>query len=58
MASGFNFKRFVKLLESGDIVIDIRIGQHLDGRPHDHGTGFRIKLNKLDRCFKKREKVL
>ena len=58
LASGFSFKRFIELLKSGDILIDIRIGQYPDGRPHDHGTGFRIKPDKLDRCFEKRKRVL
>ena len=58
LASGFSFKRFVDLLKSGDILTDIRIGQYPDGRPHDHGTGFRINPGKLDMCFEKRDRVL
>ena len=58
LLSGFRFKRFTELLQAEDILADIRIGQYPDGRPHDHGTGFRIQPGKLDMCFEKREKVL
>ena len=58
LLSGFSFKRFTELLQSEDILTDIRVGQYHDGRPHDHRTGFRIQPGKLDLCFEKREKVL
>ena len=38
-------------LEDGELFIDIRIGVYSSGRnigrTHDHGTAFRIKLDKL-----------
>ena len=55
---GFDFQNFIKLLQTGDIKVDIRIGQYSDGRPHDHGTGFRIFPDKLDLCFSKRKRVV
>ncbi len=58
LLSGFSFKHFKKLLKEGKIRIDVRIGQHSDGTPHDHGTGFRIMHNDLDLCFSTRERVL
>ena len=58
LLTGFSFKRFTELLQSEDILADIRIGQYPDGRPHDHGTGFRIQPGKLDMCFETRERVL
>ncbi len=58
LLSGFSFKNFINLLRSGDILLDIRIGQYPDGRPHDHGTGFRVQQSKLDLCFLQRERVL
>jgi len=58
LLSGFNFENFLKLLEQGVILIDIRIGQYSDGRLHDHGTGFRVHPDKLDLCFKHRERIL
>ncbi|MGC8979806.1 MvaI/BcnI family restriction endonuclease [Caldisericum sp.] len=58
LLSGFNFGSFVRLLQEGTILVDIRIGQYPDGRAHDHGTGFRVLPAKLDLCFKHREKIL
>lgn len=58
LMSGFSFDRFVELLVSKYIVIEIRIGQYPDGKPHDHGTGFRIHPNYLDHCFSYKEKIL
>ena len=57
LLSGFSFDRFIELIKAGSIIIDIRIGQYTDGRPHDHGTGFRIKPNNLSECFSKRNKI-
>ncbi|MBI4209941.1 MAG: MvaI/BcnI restriction endonuclease family protein [Candidatus Diapherotrites archaeon] len=54
----FNFERFIELVKQGLIAVDIRIGQYSDGRPHDHGTGFRVMPGKLDLCFKQREQIL
>lgn len=58
LLSGFDFENFVRLLKEGTILVDIRIGQYPDGRPHDHGTGFRVLPAKLDLCFEHREKIL
>ena len=55
---GFDFENFLKLLREGTLLVDIRIGQYPDGRPHDHGTGFRIMPDRLDQCFSDRKKVL
>ncbi|MGC8976258.1 MAG: MvaI/BcnI family restriction endonuclease [Candidatus Ratteibacteria bacterium] len=56
--NGFSFENFKKLIKEGIILIDIRIGQYQNGRTHDHGTGFRIFINKLDLCYQRREKIL
>jgi hypothetical protein len=56
--SGFSFENFTRRLEEGEIVVDVRIGQYPDGRPHDHGTGFRVKPDNLGLCFSRRERVL
>lgn len=58
LLSGFNFDNFVHLLKEGVILVDIRIGQYPDGRPHDHGTGFRVLPDKLDLCFSHRERIM
>ncbi len=58
LLSGFSFENFIKLLESGDILVDVRIGQNPDGTTHDHGTGFRVSPDKLDLCFSNREQLM
>jgi len=58
LLSGFNFDAFLNALREGIILVDIRIGQYPDGRPHDHGTAFRIFPDKLDLCFKNRERIM
>jgi hypothetical protein len=58
LLSGFDFNNFVQLLKDDVIRVDIRIGQYLDGRPHDHGTGFRVFPDKLDLCFSHRERII
>jgi hypothetical protein len=58
LLSRFNFENFLKLLKDGIILVDIRIGQYSDGRPHDHGTGFRVFPDKLDLCFKDRKRII
>ena len=37
LLSGFDFDNFISLLKEGVILVDIRIGQYPNGRPHDHG---------------------
>ena len=55
---GFSFENFKKLVRDGVICVDLRIGQYPDGRPHDHGTGFRIQPDKLELCFETRERIM
>lgn len=58
LLSGFNSDSFINLLKEKVIFVDIRIGQYPDGRPHDHGTGFRVFPDKLDLCFEHRERIM
>jgi len=50
-----NFNSFLKEIEKGNIQFDIRIGVHKSGRnygkPHDHGSGFRIKKENLIKLY-------
>jgi len=50
---GFEFDRYLRC-----IYYDIRIGRYPDGRPHDHGSGFRIKRRNLEDAFQVCEKIL
>jgi len=58
LLSGFSFEGFLTLLKERRILCDIRIGQYTNGRPHDHGTAFRVMPANLDACFSHREKVI
>lgn len=58
LLSGFDFDNFVALVEQQVIKVDFRIGQYPDGSAHDHGTGFRVKSDALNMCFKHRRKIL
>jgi len=58
LLTAFSFDRFSQLVSSGDLKLDLRLGHYPDGRPHDHGTGFRILPKHLPECFEKIERVL
>lgn len=51
LMTGLTLDKFLEALEVGDILVDIRIGVYnsgkKEGKTHDHGTGFRIKLSNL-----------
>ena len=53
----FNFEKFLNQVENGGIMFDIRIGVHKTigsksyGKPHDHGSGFRVKKEKIVELF-------
>ena len=42
-----NFNKFLE-----NLFYDIRIGRYPDGRPHDHGSAFRVKKTALPNIFK------
>jgi hypothetical protein len=51
-----NFKSFLEEIEEGNIQFDLRIGVHKSGKnygkPHDHGSGFRIRKENIDKLYK------
>lgn len=56
--SGFDYDAMIDLLEQGKIFVDLRIGQHPDGRTHDHGTGFRIRESDHHLLFKVNNRIV
>lgn len=58
----FNFDKIKELIKNGIIRVDIRIGRYRSGKqkgkPHDHGTGFRIFEDKFDLCFRERKRLI
>ena len=59
---GIDFEKFIANLQKGILKVDVRLGFYDSGKrygkPHDHGTGFRINPAKLYLCFKKRERIV
>jgi len=58
LLSGFDYAGFASALKEGTVCVDVRIGQYPNGKPHDHGTGFRVLPSKFGLCFKQRQKLL
>lgn len=56
-----SFERFLRMVDEGLIMYDIRIGSYKSGRnygkPHDHGSGFRIIESNLRLLYSEYEKV-
>ena len=56
-----SFENFLDLVEEGVIMYDVRIGAHKmganRGKTHDHGSGFRIKKNDMQRLYRKSLKI-
>lgn len=52
---GLTFNKFLKAIQNGDILYDIRIGVYGNGKnkgkTHDHGSGFRIKKDRIAKVF-------
>lgn len=53
-----DFEKFIYMLDNGSIMFDIRMGVHKSGKnygkPHDHGSGFRIKRENLVDLYKEK----
>jgi hypothetical protein len=51
----FSFVKFLEAIENGVIMFDIRIGVYKTGskygKPHDHGSGFRIKKENIVQLY-------
>lgn len=56
LLTGLTFDKFLKAIKEGDIFYDIRIGVYRGGKnkgkTHDHGSGFRIRKNRIKDVFK------
>lgn len=54
----FDFELFKKRVKADDILVDLRMYYRPNGSVRNHGTGFRVKIKKLDDCFSKRTKLI
>jgi hypothetical protein len=55
LLSGLSFEKLIKFIKEGLILYDIRIGVYrsgkLKGKTHDHGSGFRVLKNNINKIF-------
>jgi len=55
LLSGLTFDKFIHFIKEGLILYDIRIGVYrsgkLKGKTHDHGSGFRVLKNNINKIF-------
>lgn len=58
LLSGFDFELFQKMVKKDQIVVDFRMYYKLNGSVRNHGTGFRIKINKLYNCFRNKDRLI
>jgi len=54
----FNFASFKKMIKKDYVVVEFRMFYKPNGQVRNHGTGFRVKINKLYDCFKKKVRLL
>ena len=55
---GFDFSLFKKMVKRDFIVVDFRMYYRPSGSVRNHGTGFRIKINKLYNCFENKVRLI
>lgn len=59
LLSGLTFEKFIDSIKNGLIVYNIRLGVYRSGKnkgkAHDHGSGFRVLKNNLNKVFKAEE---
>jgi len=58
LLSGFSFEGFLSQIRKRVVKLDLRMGHYPDGRPHDHGTGFRVLPKELPLCFSRVSRIL
>ncbi|MBU3943013.1 hypothetical protein KKA24_03455 [Patescibacteria group bacterium] len=58
LLENFSFELFKKRIRADDITVDFRMYYRPNGSVRNHGTGFRVKTEKLDDCFSKRKKLI
>jgi len=58
LLTDFDFELFKKMVKKDEIVVDFRMYYRPNGSVRNHGTGFRVKINKLYRAFKNKKKLI
>lgn len=55
---GFDFERFKSMVRKDAIVVEFRMYYRPNGSVRNHGTGFRVKINKLYNCFDEKLRLI
>jgi len=58
LLQGFSFELFKAMVKEDQIVVDFRMYYRPNGTVRNHGTGFRVKINKLYNCFKTESRLI
>ena len=58
LLTDFDFESFKKMVKKDEIVVDFRMYYRPDGSVRNHGTGFRVKINRLYHAFKNKKKLI
>jgi predicted component of type VI protein secretion system len=56
--SGFDFELFKEMVKKNFIVVDFRMYYRPNGSVRNHGTAFRVKINRLYNCFKNKIRLI
>lgn len=56
--SGFDFELFKRMVKRDFVVVDFRMYYRPNGSVRNHGTGFRVKINRLYNCFKNKVRLI
>jgi hypothetical protein len=56
--TGFDFDLFKKMVKKDEIVVDFRMYYRPNGSVRNHGTAFRVKINKLYNAFETKMKLI
>lgn len=58
LLTNFDFELFKKMVKKDEIVVDFRMYYRPDGSVRNHGTGFRVKINKLYHAFRDKKELI
>lgn len=58
LLENFDFELFKKRVRADNIVVDFRMYYRPNKSVRNHGTGFRVKIQKLDKCFKNKVRLI
>ena len=58
LLSGFDFELFKKMVKKDHIVVDFCMYYRPNRSVRNHGTGFRVKINKLYNCFRNKVRLI